>query len=389
MIDKAIKGLGKDQQLILNAGNNINQHLPFIDIRAKYIMKIMSLSGVEVMGIGPGELSLEGDQLKGLIELSPIHFVSANLSRFLPYVRLRKNGGNLKVLVTSVIDPEVLKLYKIGAGVEVADPVTALKRLQREIEHDLFIVIVHALGERISAIINGCPGIDLAIDGLTVSVSDNLGRGNVVPLVSNNYRGQYINYLEYRQGRKPRFSSPVVMRASVGQVAEDPGIKIQTQAYGEEKRLFTKRSQEPARRQRMEKNPSNSYLGSRACRHCHAVSVEKWARSRHSHAFASLVKKGRGEDIECLKCHVTGMGEKSATGGFMSFKSTPGMVDVQCEVCHGAGANHAQGPLQHKMKIMVEKGCRSCHTADSDPDFDFKSELLLIEHSEKGGRLED
>ncbi len=345
-------------------------------------MKIMGLSGVEVMGIGPGELSLEGDQLKGLIELSPIHFVSANLSGFLPYVRLRKNGGNLKVLITSVIDPEVLKIYKIEGRKEVADPVTVLKHLQREIEHDLFIVIVHALGERISAIINGCPGIDLAIDGLTVKVSDNLGSGKVVPLVSNNYRGQYVNYLEYRPGRTPRFSSPVVMRASVGQIAEDPGIKIQIQAFGEEKRMFIKRSQESAHRRELEKNSSNFYLGSRACEPCHTVSVKKWAKSQHSQAFASLVKKGREEDVECLKCHVTGIGEKSATGGFISFNSTPGMVDVQCEVCHGAGANHAQEPLQYKMRIMVEKGCRSCHTADSDPDFDFKSELLLIEHSE-------
>ncbi|MCK4783628.1 MAG: hypothetical protein KAV87_07755, partial [Desulfobacteraceae bacterium] len=216
LTDQATKGFDRDQILILNAGNIIDRNSPFNHIASKYIMRILGLSRVEVMGIGPQELALGEGEFKRLIAHSPIHVVSANLPGILPYVRLCKNGGDLKVLVTSIIDPEVLKTYKIEYGGNITDPVSALRRLQREIDHDLFIVIVHAMGERISAIINGCPGIDLVVDGLTAAVSDNLDREDVIPLICNNKRGQYVNYVEYRHSDTKQLTRPVLMRAGVG-----------------------------------------------------------------------------------------------------------------------------------------------------------------------------
>ncbi len=204
-------------------------------------MKSMALSGFEVIGVGPQELTLGQESLMKLIEHSPINVVSANISGLLPYVRFSKDGGTLKVLVTSVMDPEALPQYDVEYDGEISDPISALKRLQKEIDHDLFIVIVHAVGERISTIINSCPGIDLVIDGLTPRVSDNLDRDGVVPLLCNNRRGQYISYVDYRPGAAKAIEKTVLLRAGDTSVKEDPEIKNLVLAYNQERNEYSRK----------------------------------------------------------------------------------------------------------------------------------------------------
>lgn len=399
MIDQATQGLAKDRALILNAGNIINSKAPFNHITAKYIMKMLALSGVEVLGIGPHDITLGRENLLQLTQHSPINVVSANLPGFLPYVRLRKAGGRIRVLVTSIIDPEIIKKYQLKYDGKILDPVIALKRLQKEIDHDYFIVIVHAMGERISEIINGCPGIDLAIDGLTRSISDNLDKKGVVPLVCNNRRGQYVNYLEYHPNARKTLSSVVMLRASMKKVKEDPEIKQITESYNKERIAYSEQQRQKkifhAVQQDLLKSPPNLYLGNQACESCHPVSVKKWQKTRHAHAMHTLVKKGRESDPECVKCHVTGMPiqpltnldkRKNEVGGFTSISETPRMANVQCEACHGPGANHAQNPSQNKMRLMNGSGCRNCHTEETDPDFKFKNKYKLIEHLDNEGK---
>jgi hypothetical protein len=363
------------------------------------MMKMLALSGVEVMGVGPQDLTLGRENLLKLIDRSPINVVSANLPGFLPYVRLNKDGGKIKVLITSVIDPEVMKKYHLEYDGEVVDPVSALENLQKKIDHDYFIVIVQALGERISTIINGCPGIDLVVDGLTLSISDNLDRKGVVPLICNNRRGQYVNYLEYRPGSENSLSRPVLMRASTKKVKEDPEIKVLVKAYNKERIEYSKQQREKKALRKMQeifrKNPPNLYLGNRACESCHPESAKKWQQTRHAGAIKILVKKGRADDPECVKCHVTGMPIQPPTGmdkmttvmgGFSTLAETPWMANVQCEACHGPGANHIQKPLQSKMKVADENSCRVCHTEETDPEFNFQKKFRLIEHNEKKGK---
>ncbi|MCD6533768.1 MAG: hypothetical protein J7L25_06795 [Deltaproteobacteria bacterium] len=347
----------------------------------------MALSGVEVIGVGPQELTLSRESLMKLIEHSPINVVSANIPGLLPYVRFSKDRGALKVLVTSVMDPEVLPQYDVKYDGEISEPISALKRIQKEIDHDLFIVIVHAMGERISTIINSCPGIDLVIDGLTQKVNDNLDREGVVPLLCNNRRGQYIAYVDYRTGAAKAIEKTVVLRAGKKSVKEDPEIKNLVHAYNlkrnEHSRKIREKNQQEKLHAMLQKNPPNLYLGDQACLGCHLDMAENWRETRHARALATLEKKGRENDVECLRCHVTGMHDKHAVGGFASIQETPWMTNVQCESCHGPGANHAQNPSQKKMKMAGVKSCLTCHTEVVDPGFDFKTKFLLLNHSQK------
>lgn len=371
----------KDQYLILDAGNSIDRQSPYSPIAIKYIMQASALSGVEVMAIGPAELSLGDNELKKLQANSVVDMVSANLPGYLPFLRLNKNG--CKVLVTSVIDPGIFKTLKIEYAGEIVDPVTALCQLQKKIKHDIFIVIVHAMGERISEIVNGCPGIDLAIDGLTHGVGNNLDKNANVPLVWNNLRGQYVNYLDYQPEPDRRLAAPVKKRAALGEIAEDPEIKKLVAAYDKEKQEYGAKLREERRRQRIMKITPNLYLGHRACESCHQESFKVWEESGHAHALAILERKGKERDDECLKCHVTGMMDRKIIGGFSSIDENPWMAEVQCEACHGPGANHVQQPDKSRMKMGSAINCQQCHTYTTDPDFDFKEKFELIKHSEK------
>ena len=112
-----------------------------------------------------------------------------------------------------------------------------------------------------------------------------------------------------------------------------------------------------------------AFLGYKACKKCHIKQYKTWAETKHAKAFECL----QGEDLkkpECLKCHTTGFGK----GGFVDAEKTPKLVNVQCEQCHGSGAEHV--PLMTKLrKDKVAKdqypkdkhvnrtptGCTQCH----------------------------
>jgi DnaJ-class molecular chaperone len=52
---------------------------------------------------------------------------------------------------------------------------------------------------------------------------------------------------------------------------------------------------------------------------------------------------------------------------------------VQCEACHGNGSAHAIDP-KIKTDTVAQSTCRSCHTAEQTPDFDFAKFWARIDH---------
>jgi len=118
------------------------------------------------------------------------------------------------------------------------------------------------------------------------------------------------------------------------------------------------------------------YLGYSSCAACHQPFVESWLKTRHAGAFGALEKAGKSRDPECVRCHTVGFGEE---GGFYSASSTPGLENVQCEVCHGPGKEHA-ADFARPMRTVGEETCLRCHTKDHSPDFEFKSYLEKIRH---------
>lgn len=345
-----------------------------------YILKALAQTGVDIIGPGVSEIAYGADRLRKNLGGSDIQLVSANASGFAPYALLTKNHGQTRILVTSVVDPEMLAKRGMDTG-EILDPAAALSAVKREIHHDLFIVIIHANREKINDILRACPGIDLVIDAVS---SDFPGKARTAgtPVVSNNQEGMFVSYIDY-QGEN--FLSPVSLKADVGKVTEDAGVKALLGEYENlrAKHLSKNSGNRPAAPQEGSGPEDNAspYVGSHSCNFCHTEINSQWSETPHAGAMHSLVAKSKENDPNCLSCHVTGLEEKYPERNFSGVSEFPPfMTGVQCEACHGPGAAHARDPMGVDMEAATENTCMRCHTGRTDPDFDYDRDVFRVNH---------
>ncbi len=125
------------------------------------------------------------------------------------------------------------------------------------------------------------------------------------------------------------------------------------------------------------------YVGSEACKDCHAKEYESYSRySKKAHSSQSvktMAPKLSPEELRsCFACHTTGYGKP---GGFESFEKTPALADAGCEVCHGPGSIHAASgdPADIKAKLAMSE-CEACHNAERVKSFNFKPMLFAGAH---------
>ncbi len=113
----------------------------------------------------------------------------------------------------------------------------------------------------------------------------------------------------------------------------------------------------------------NPFIGSIACQQCHKEIFEKWEKTGHAHAFATLVAKNESKNTECLECHTTGYREET---GYAATAATAHLVQVGCESCHGRGGFHVRmnGRISNFVKI-TDTTCLRCHTPKQSPKFVF------------------
>lgn len=109
------------------------------------------------------------------------------------------------------------------------------------------------------------------------------------------------------------------------------------------------------------------YIGIENCKLCHMPHFDSWSETKMSKAYELLkpglraeAKKKAGldpevdytKDINCLRCHVTGLGK---TGGFTSLEETPDMLGVQCEMCHGPGSIYIEMMMKKQGTYALEE----------------------------------
>ncbi|MCB9744458.1 MAG: cytochrome c family protein [Alphaproteobacteria bacterium] len=120
------------------------------------------------------------------------------------------------------------------------------------------------------------------------------------------------------------------------------------------------------------------YQGSEVCAGCHPTEMSAWRQSAHAHAYETLQAAQRGFDPSCLRCHVVGLGHP---GGFEGTGSTPELLNVGCEACHGPGSDHVEGvKAGYGALPKGPAACQGCHTLDNSPDFDWASYWPKVAH---------
>jgi len=136
----------------------------------------------------------------------------------------------------------------------------------------------------------------------------------------------------------------------------------------------------------------HAYIGTKKCKKCHIKEFKSWEQTKMANAFEILKPGERAEqktavgldpnkdyttDPACIKCHVVGY-EKE--GGYVDEATTPDLVGVGCEMCHGAGGTYvADEYMSLKNKEFnradieavgsiyppTEEQCRVCHNEES------------------------
>ena len=115
----------------------------------------------------------------------------------------------------------------------------------------------------------------------------------------------------------------------------------------------------------------HAYVGASKCKMCHKVQYTSWEGTTHAKATdVAKASKDRKFDKGCLKCHATN-GDDALPG-------------VQCEACHGPGADYKkmsvmkdhEKSVANGLNIPSQETCNGCHTGDDHSHkVDFAKEI--------------
>jgi len=129
--------------------------------------------------------------------------------------------------------------------------------------------------------------------------------------------------------------------------------------------------------------------GLTTCGNCHVGRQVEWEATHHSGAFEALVNSGSAQDF-CFGCHtVNQRGNAVTEPGGWEVTQSEAYHDVQCENCHGPGADHVEAPgvapsplpsLAVPVPVSTAtNGCAECHQGNHHP---FAEEWAESKHAE-------
>lgn len=237
-------------------------------------------------------------------------------------------------------------------------------------------------------LIGTVPGIDVALYGQRPVWEENARLRGATLVNQTGARGQYSGELVVivdPDGRIVDYGSRNRELAK-GVAEKDEILKAvnDTEAAAKKMREDLRKAREAEAQKKM---TGERYLGGENCRTCHSREYEHWAASPHARAYASLSHPipGKPFTAECVSCHSTGYD----AGGFVPDASQPDFLParadgpelsaVQCEACHGVGTHHTRtGKVE-----VAESVCRSCHTPEWSPGFDYRQALAAVRHTSR------
>jgi len=347
------------------------------------MVQMMDKLGYDVATLGERELSFGQAFLLDSFKKTKIDLVSANVvyadtkKPFLkPYV-IRK-AGTVRVAFTGLMQKDLITRQHAGdKPLEILDPTETAKKLIPELRKkaDVVVLLSHlglTDGQKLTIEV---PGIDVMVFGHLPGLSKQVVQTQGVINARGGERGQYIPsiHLVVQDGKIASYDGEVVTLDDKIP-ADETTNKLVDNFQDDLNRRFEaqqKKSVEQQTAQSTQALSADHYLGEKNCRRCHETEYEMYSKQQHAQAFATLVKNQRDSTPECLPCHVTGMGQ---AGGFVSKDSTPDLVNVQCENCHGMGTTHGSG------NVVGPEVCVTCHSPAQDPSFNFDEKVQKIVH---------
>jgi len=121
-----------------------------------------------------------------------------------------------------------------------------------------------------------------------------------------------------------------------------------------------------------EADGDQAYAGAAKCAGCHQGQYIKWSSSRHAHATEPLLAQPVEFEMSCLQCHASHRGSSNPEDSGQG---------VDCERCHGPGAEHSARPAKGYGRISGSQvSCYACHSPATDRGFELQKALAAIKH---------
>ena len=374
---------GKNLLRVAN-GNLISDVGRQSELKAEIGFTALKEMGYAAFNVGPRDLLLGIEPLKYFSDTSGIPFLSANLFQgeehvFQPFVlhSVQLNDDQVQVAIVGVISQQ-FEIYAENADTDLMlkAPEDVLRELIAQLSSkcEFIVLLMHAGINEAKALAKSFPQIDVIIVGdeqsdalrEPISVADTV-------LLNPGTKGKALGMLDIRwdKGEK-RADSHFQLLTLSERIPDSPRMTDLLFVY--QQMLVAENLSEEVERELP--STGGMYAGNASCKTCHASEYTSWKKTKHSHAYHTLVEKGHEKDPECLTCHTVGFGFQT---GFISKPQTATLTDIGCESCHGVGGNHVRNP-QKGYGQVTKNDCLTCHTAENSPKFDYDVYFPKIRH---------
>lgn len=381
--DSLIRSWGLDpaRTLILDNGNLTVDYGRQNELKFQIALDAMGQMNYTALNIGEGDLNLGVDYLKQMKGIAKFPFLSANLftqkgrQLFTPF--LLKTVDSIRVAVIGLLSKDFAgQVAEINPGIKVKAPNTVLASLLPDLKKKaaFIILLFHGKEAQAEELAKLFPAIDVIISGNKAEepIETPIKVGKTL-ILTTGQEGKYLGRIDLSLDQSGKVKDAQLQVTALSEkIPDSPRIASLLETYHDivknEGLLEKEKREEPSR--------GGVYKGSKSCRMCHKETFKIWEGNPHARAYETLIKKNRQFNPECVRCHTVGFGFLT---GFINQEKTPHLAGVGCESCHGVGSNHIQNP-QPGYGQVKEADCRTCHTKEQSPEFDFKHYLKGIEH---------
>jgi hypothetical protein len=337
--------------------------------------------GEEELGLGVDFIVGRAHELRLPVVVANLWDASADTLLFDPSRRIVLHSG-LRVGIIGVMSDRLRLPPQARGKVRLSSALEAARRQATAMRDSVDVVLLLAHADRTQARIYAqeIGALDVIVHGSEGRAMRRVRPHNNAYILQVGSKGRYMGVAHAVLGENGRISSLVSAVTPLSMVYEDDAAIAKLFAAYDLDIAAKEKTNIPAGVFATRQGVSDPYAGADACQKCHPQIHAQWQENPHAHAFARLQEQSRHFDRDCTPCHTTGFYER---GGFETFAVTPDLANVQCEACHGNGHAHVADPTR-KTPGDARGVCRSCHTVEQTPEFEFDAFWGRIEHK-KGG----
>lgn len=399
-------------QITVDAGSFAGGNTGYDRFVAGWILRAYVEMGYNAINLGIRETSIPVNQLREWDQQAGGILISANLldQHDLPVTRrsLVRELDGLKIGITGI----TMEGRTIPGATEVPiviDPVAPLQEVLSEFENsnvDLVILLADYTSENLEMLLSQISGFDLIVQGRDFTSAppvESTVLADGTRIVRMGEFGKYLGRIRLDFGDNGEIVGDEVIHVSLDSntpTRSDISIlltdfRLELQDRREE---FLDDPTNPFEKMRSVEliDVLSGFTGMGFCTPCHQLYGHELQATGHSFAW-NILDEENLLNSECLQCHTTGYGYP--TGMEDPFRDSH-LQGVQCESCHGPGAEHVReqyiiakeldpssmipfsDPIGLPFTLEVpEVTCLTCHTEEWSPDFDFETYYPRILHT--------